>query len=219
MALHCTTSMKTTYSKIYRCARHAPSITAPAPCLPLLAAAWNRVACVCPPAPHRLDLALQVTFRLHRKLILGAIGSLKEQQPAGAAEPGSLWQYIHADPTTAALYVSGVLCTPRLTMLWLHIFEYNATLGPLLADEDERNPQVPHRHVCPSPHAALHQHHRRHQPPQKLCPVLPRAPAVASTIHRLLHSPPYSAVSAARAPHARCGGVLCSVLPLCMLSV
>eukprot|EP00892_Ulva_mutabilis_P000162 jgi/Ulvmu1/10146/UM006_0100.1 len=89
-----------------------------------------------------LQQDIKVSFRLHRKLILGAIGSLKEQQPVGTAELGSLWQYIHEDPTTAALYVSGVLCTPRLTMLWLHIFEYSTTLGPLLADEDELNTQV-----------------------------------------------------------------------------
>ena len=85
---------------------------------------------------------LQIGYRLHRKLVLDAIGSLKEQQPDGTAEPGNLWEYIHDDPTTAALYVSGVLCTPRLTMLWLHTFEYNSTLGPLLADEDESNDQV-----------------------------------------------------------------------------
>lgn len=93
---------------------------------------------------HLTPALLQVTFRLHRKLIMGAISSLKEQQPVGTAEPGNLWEYIHADPTTAALYVSGVLCTPRLTMLWLHIFEYSTTLGPLLADEDELSSQVPH---------------------------------------------------------------------------
>lgn len=86
--------------------------------------------------------ALQIGYRLHRKLLLGAIANLKEQQPDGTAEPGNLWEYIHDDPTTAALYVSGVLCTPRLTMLWLHTFEYNSTLGPLLADEDESSDQV-----------------------------------------------------------------------------
>lgn len=87
--------------------------------------------------------------------MLAAISSLKEQQPAGAAEPGSLWQYIHEDPTTAALYVSGVLCTPRLTMLWLHVFEYSTTLGPLLADEDEHNSQVS-LPACASPHLRVH---------------------------------------------------------------
>jgi hypothetical protein len=85
---------------------------------------------------------VQIGYRLHRKLLLDAIASLKEQQPDGTAEPGNLWEYIHDDPTTAALYVSGVLCTPRLTMLWLHTFEYNATLGPLLADEDEASDTV-----------------------------------------------------------------------------
>lgn len=95
--------------------------------------------------------SLQVEFRLHRKLMMTAITSLKEQQPAGSAEPGSLWQYIHEDPTTAALYVSGVLCTPRLTMLWLHVFEYSTTLGPLLADEDEQNSQVGRLHPLSQP--------------------------------------------------------------------
>ena len=85
---------------------------------------------------------MQIGYRLHRKLLLDAIASLKEQQPDGTAEPGNLWEYIHDDPTTAALYVSGVLCTPRLTMLWLYTFEYNSTLGPLLADEDESSDQV-----------------------------------------------------------------------------
>lgn len=67
--------------------------------------------------------ALQVTYRVHRKLILEAIAHLKAQQPEGFAKPGNMWQYIHQDPTKASLYLSGVLCTPRLSLIWLYIFE------------------------------------------------------------------------------------------------
>jgi hypothetical protein len=75
---------------------------------------------------------VQVRYRLHRKMILEAIERLQR----GTSLQKNLWEYIHDDPTKAALYASGVLCTPRLTMLWLYAFEYHSTLGWLLADAD-----------------------------------------------------------------------------------
>lgn len=75
---------------------------------------------------------MQVRYRLHRKLILEAIERLQR----GASLQKNLWEHIHEDPTKAALYASGVLCTPRLTMLWLYAFEYHSTLGWLLADAE-----------------------------------------------------------------------------------
>jgi hypothetical protein len=75
----------------------------------------------------------QVSYRLHRKLILEAIDELQR----GASAQINLWKYIHDDPTKAALYASGVLCTPRLTMLWLYAFEYQPTLGWLSAERGD----------------------------------------------------------------------------------
>ena len=166
---------------------------------------------------------VQVSYRLHRKLILDALQQLRAQQPDGVSAPGNLWEYIHEDPTKAALYVSGVLCTPRLTMLWLYIYEYSSTLGRLLAEGgDDKGPSAQAAPPSPAaPNTSLGSHATSLISANQLlfwvgwalCPALlvrlPRACRSPSSVATLATCPPFIARALMQVAHhaIRCADI------------
>ena len=74
-------------------------------------------------------------LRNHRRVLREALQELEDGQfaapPRGAARL-DLNEFVHNEPTMAALYGSGMLCTPRLSMLWLFLFERKAAVAKAL---------------------------------------------------------------------------------------
>lgn len=56
-------------------------------------------------------------------------------QPKGAHLPRDLWEYRAEKPTMASIYLSGALCMPRLTTLYLWFMDAEDTLGRLADSE------------------------------------------------------------------------------------
>lgn len=50
---------------------------------------------------------------------------MQSAQPKGIHFPRTLWEYRKEHPIRASVYYSGLLSAPRMTMLWLAIFEPN----------------------------------------------------------------------------------------------
>ncbi|CAL8465399.1 g4935 [Coccomyxa elongata] len=70
-----------------------------------------------------LEHDFRMQYRLHRKVFLDAISKLQSAQPKGVHFPRNLWEYRKENPIRASVYYSGLLSAPRMTMLWLAIFE------------------------------------------------------------------------------------------------
>ncbi|BDA50047.1 probable E3 ubiquitin-protein ligase LubX at C-terminar half [Coccomyxa sp. Obi] len=70
-----------------------------------------------------LEHDFRMQYRLHRKVFLDAISKLQSAQPKGIHFPRNLWEYRKEHPIRASVYYSGLLSAPRMTMLWLAIFE------------------------------------------------------------------------------------------------
>lgn len=64
--------------------------------------------------------------------------AMQSAQPKGIHFPRNLWEYRKEHPIRASVYYSGLLSAPRMTMLWLAVFEpstlhrvHEAALGRL----------------------------------------------------------------------------------------
>ncbi len=90
-----------------------------------------------------------------------------------------LGDFFAAFPIRARLYSIGLLCSPRLTLLWTYLFDHSNTVRLLALDSGVRRAHPGRRPApaCRAPACGLARAGRARRPSPPSCPARPAAAA------------------------------------------